>query len=206
MMMLASPSSIRPIRWCTPRRALGHAWRASSMIRFRARTASGSYASYSRNETRRPRFSPRTSPRNDVIAPSPVPVPATAFVNAAGSSASDVSATTGTIGLVCPTRFACPSRPEMIDWPVTAAELRSLPDGPGDITLGERNRFPELHPKRQMRRDGCRKRASRAMRMTARHAFVTKLQELPAVVHQIHDVVGRKVTPLDHDGGCAERR
>ena len=68
MTTLASPISSVPTRWWIASETDGHSSATSSAMRWNDDTASGSYASYSSRSTRRPRLSPRTTPRNVTTA------------------------------------------------------------------------------------------------------------------------------------------
>src|SRR5881628_2374210 len=161
--MLASPTSSRPIRWCSAIRALGHRSAISDAMRPNAFSASGSYASYSKYRTLRPMLWLRTSPRNVTTAPSElacpelVEGPAMAAVIRSTSSGSGPMASDGVTSSVYEVRLkadttygtwrpalAGPRRsplPKVIQRTAAVADARRMRDGAGHVLLGARGRI-----------------------------------------------------------------
>ena len=72
MMMLASPISSRPIRWCTPSRASGHVVARFVDDPLQRANRQRLVGFVFEEADRRPWLWSRTRPANDAIAPSPV--------------------------------------------------------------------------------------------------------------------------------------
>src|SRR5687768_8336651 len=94
----------------------------------------------------------------------------------------------------------------MIHRSMPLAELRTVPDGAGDVALGEWNRFGERPPEGETGRDRCGEGAPGAVRMTPGNALVAELDEFFASSQQVDDVGRAEVAALDHDGRRAERQ
>src|SRR5688572_12335441 len=93
----------------------------------------------------------------------------------------------------------------MVHRSMARAELRAVPDGAGDVTLGEWNRLGERPPEGETGRDRGGKGAPGAVRMPAMDALVSELGELSAGCQQVDDVLRAEVAALDYDGCRAKR-
>ena len=182
MATLASPISSRPMRWCTARRASGQMSRASSMIRTSARTASGSYASYSRKRTARPWLWFRTRPANVATAPSP-PVPCRQFVRQRASRFSRVR---------CHSRqghsFKYSGLQKWSIGPCPRPSIGALRMAPAMYACACGTASSSRCPRARLRGHRSGERASGAVRAAPGDPFRPELREALSVVEQIDDV------------------